>query len=98
MPSGEEINENALEKATAYLDKEKQKFVEAASDDRTTNNTMRHQYRVLSEEEKSQMQQIKDLGLLFDKAVSSLGSKREYSIAKTKIEEAVMWAVKHVTA
>lgn len=93
MPSGEEIydekEKNALEKAKEYISSEK--------DERITNNIMRHQYRVLNDAEKAQMMQVKDLGLLFDKLISTLGSKREYSIAKTKIEEAVMWAVKGIT-
>lgn len=29
--------------------------------------------------------------------IDSIGQSRELSLAKTKIEEAVMWAVKHVT-
>jgi hypothetical protein len=53
---------------------------------------------VLSDAEKEQMRLIKDLGLEFITCVERLGSSRELSIAKTKIEEAVMWAVKHVTA
>lgn len=57
------------------------KMVDSASDARTANNAVRHQYRVLSDEEKALMVRMKDLAL-----------------AKTKIEEAVMWAVKHVTA
>ena len=90
MPSGEEINEeNSLEKATKYLD--------SAKDERTANNTMRHQYRVLSDSEKALMMQIKNIGLSLDVLITSLGSKREYSIAKTKLEEAVMWAVKGLT-
>nr|WP_280523575.1 hypothetical protein [Pseudaminobacter salicylatoxidans] len=44
------------------------------------------------------MQEVKDMGLAFHDRVSALGNSRETSIAKTKIEEAVMWAVKHVTA
>ncbi len=72
--------------------------VSSTSDDRTVNNTMRHAYRVLSDEEKASMQKIKDMGLEFHDAVASLGSSRELSLAKTKIEEAVMWAVKHLTA
>jgi len=28
---------------------------------------------------------------------NQLGNNRELSLAKTKIEEAVMWAVKHIT-
>lgn len=30
--------------------------------------------------------------------IEGLGNSRELSLAKTKIEEAVMWAVKHITA
>lgn len=69
----------------------------STSDQRVENNTMRHQYRVLDESEKQQMQDIKDKGLEFYEYLSSLGDTRELSLAKTKIEEAVMWAVKHIT-
>jgi hypothetical protein len=72
--------------------------VPSTSDQRTVNNTMRHAYRVLSDAEKAQMQAIKDQGLAFHDLVGALGNSRELSIAKTKIEEAVMWAVKHLTA
>ena len=72
--------------------------VESTSDERTVNNTMRHQYRVLSDAEKANMQTIKDMGLAFHDFISGVGNSREMSVAKTKIEEAVMWAVKHVTA
>jgi hypothetical protein len=89
MPSGEEIEENALYKATKYLD--------SAKDERTANNTMRHQYRVLSDKEKDQMILIKGHGALLLGVIEGLGSKREYSIAKTKLEEAVMWTVKGLT-
>lgn len=72
--------------------------VESTSDQRTVNNTMRHQYRVLSGAEKANMQAIKDMGLQFHDLVAGIGNSREISLAKTKIEEAVMWAVKHITA
>ena len=71
--------------------------VDSTSDKRTVNNVMRHAYRVLSDAEKAQMQAIKDMGLQFHDLVESVGQSRELSLAKTKIEEAVMWAVKHVT-
>lgn len=71
--------------------------VESTSDERTTNNTMRHKYRVLNEAEKANMSRVKDIGLDFHDFVSGLGSSREIALAKTKIEEAVMWAVKHIT-
>ena len=72
--------------------------VNSKSDDRTVNNTMRHAYRVLNDAEKANMQAIKDQGLAFHELIAGLGNSREISLAKTKIEEAVMWAVKHITA
>lgn len=72
--------------------------VDSTSDDRTVNNTMRHAYRVLTDVEKANMQAIKDEGLKFHDLIAGMGNSREISLAKTKIEEAVMWAVKHITA
>lgn len=71
--------------------------VDSTSDDRTANNVMRHEYRILSEEEKAQMKGIKDLGLEFVRSCNQIGKSRELSLAITKAEEAVMWAVKHIT-
>ena len=73
-------------------------YVDSASDERTVNNTMRHQYRVLTDQEKLSMTAIKDAGehflvTLLDHAPAG----RETALAKTKIEEAVMWAVKGLT-
>jgi hypothetical protein len=72
-------------------------LVDSTSDQRTINNVMRHAYRVLSDEEKITMQAIKDKGLELHDLIESIGSSRELSLAKTKTEEAVMWAVKHLT-
>lgn len=75
--------------------------VDSTSDARTVNNVMRHGYRVLGDKEKADMQAIKDEGLAFWNLLEGVGGikgSREMSLAKTKIEEAVMWAVKHVTA
>ncbi len=71
--------------------------VECTSDERTVNNTMRHQYKVLTDAEKAAMLKIKDDGLALHTYFASLGKSRELSLAQTRIEEAVMWAVKHVT-
>ena len=76
---------------------EEPKKVESTSDARTVNNTMRHAYRVLNDDEKAAMQNIKDLGLEFIELLDTLEGSREISIAKTKIEEAVMWACKSIT-
>ena len=72
-------------------------MVDSTSDQRVANNVMRHEYRTLSAEEKSQMQQIKDAGLMFHNLLTDIGSSREISLAKTKLEECVFWACKHVT-
>jgi hypothetical protein len=71
--------------------------VTSTSDERTANNVMRHEYRVLSDAEKAQMLAIKDKGLELHSLIESVGQSRELSLAKTKTEEAVMWAVKHIT-
>lgn len=71
--------------------------VDSTSDARTVNNVMRHAYRVLTDAEKAQMQAIKDKGLELHSLIESIGKSRELSLALTKTEEAVMWAVKHLT-
>jgi hypothetical protein len=79
--------------------------VAAESDARTVNSTdaggnvMRHAYRVLSDEEKKMMVELKDAGLALWQKIHALeeAGSREISIAKTKCQEAVMWAVSHLT-
>ena len=72
--------------------------VKSESDERTCNNAVRHQYRVLNDSEKAAMLKVKDDGAELIAYLERLGNSRELSIAKTKIEEAVMWTVKHITA
>ena len=72
-------------------------MIESTSDDRTINNVMRHEYRALTDVEKQQMQDVKDAGLRLHVIFGNIGHSRELSLAKTKIEESVMWAVKHIT-
>lgn len=71
--------------------------IDSTSDERTANNVMRHEYRILSEEEKEFMRAVKDKGLSLYQQIDVMGSSRELSLAKTKLEECVMWAVKHIT-
>ena len=71
--------------------------MDSTSDGRTKNNVMRHEYKVLSEDEKAAMKRVKDLGLEMIEFVDSMGQSREFSLAKTKVEEAVFWAVKGTT-
>jgi len=81
--------------------------VPSHSDERTVNNAVRHTYRVLSDDEKRQMQAIKDAGQGFMDLLHIVGgtipgadrfSSRDLSLANTHIEDAVMRAVRHVTA
>ena len=63
-------------------------------------DVMRHTYRELTVEDKAAMTRVKDYGLNFYTYCNLLGGdagSRELSLAKTKIEEAVMWATKHIT-
>lgn len=80
--------------------------VSSTSDARVVNNIMRHEYRVLSDLEKARMSRLKDAGLDLICLLHEIGgtspgedrqASRELSLAQTKIEEAVMWAVKHLT-
>ena len=72
--------------------------IDNTNDERTVNNLMRRQYRVLSDDKQHQIQALKDKGLEFVELLHDAGqTSRELSIAQTKIEEAVMWAVKHIT-
>ena len=80
--------------------------IPSTDDARVANSPLRHQYRVLTEAEKATVGRIKDLGEQFLIELRMAGgvgtsdgrmTSRELSIAQTKIEEAVMWAVKHVT-
>ncbi len=71
--------------------------IDSASDGRTANNAVRHTYRVLTDDEKLQMAQLKDIGAAFIAKCQEIGASRELSLAATNAEQAVMWAVKHVT-
>lgn len=80
--------------------------VDSAGDDRTANNAVRHEYRVLTDDEKTQMVAIKDMGAAFIAMLHSIGgtpggdrfASRDLSLANTHIEDAVMRAVRHITA
>ena len=72
--------------------------MDSTSNARADNNIVRHEYRILTDAEKDAIKWIKDTGSTLISYIDSLGNSRELSISKTKIEEAVMWAVKHITA
>ena len=71
--------------------------IRSESDDRTANNAVRHTYRVMTDAEKQQMVDLKDISAAFIAKCQEIGGSRELSLAITNAEQAVMWAVKHVT-
>ncbi len=81
--------------------------IDNASDERTANNAGRHQYRRLTDAEKAQMQEIKDMGAAFIAKLHEIGgtnpkgaqfASRDLSLANTHAEDAVMRAVRYITA
>ena len=75
--------------------------VDSTSDDRTANNAVRHQYRVLTDDEKAHMQAIKDRGAEFIQyldEITPIGRTRDIQLAIDHIEDGVMRAVRHITA
>jgi hypothetical protein len=73
-------------------------YVDSTSGERVINNVFRHEYRVLSTPEKLSMKTVKDRGLdLFNAIIDHVPAGREQSLARTKLEEAVMWAVRGIT-
>ena len=72
-------------------------MVDAASDERVINNTVRHQYRVLSDEEKAHMVAIKDKTLELVTLIDYIGASADLTVAKRKAMEASFWATYHIT-
>lgn len=54
-------------------------------------------YRALSQAERDMLQEIKERGQAFIAFLDGLGESNATEIARVRAEEAVMWAVKHVT-
>lgn len=65
----------------------------------TTQSTdpMRNQYRILSPYDADRVASVKAIGAAFLATIGGNMPGREASIARTKMEEAVMWAVKGIT-
>jgi len=70
--------------------------IPSTDDARVANSPVRHAYRTLSDIEKRRVSAIKDMGDALLTEISG-DQGREFAIARTKIEEAVMWAVKGLT-
>jgi len=79
---------------------------DSTSDQRTVNNVVGHEYRVLSDAEKAQMKNIKDMGKAFIEALHEIGgteiggdrfASRDLALANTHAEDAVIRACRHIT-
>lgn len=55
-------------------------------------------YRELTQEEQALVMKVKQAAATVGNLLEEAGQSREISLAKTKLEECVMWAVKGVTA
>lgn len=76
--------------------------VDSTSDERTVNNSTRQQYRVLDDNEKAQVDRFKTLGADFiqlceTNKLCKPEAGREFALAITHMEDAVMRAVRGVT-
>lgn len=86
------------------INKYEESIMESQSDERTQNNSVRHNYRVLTDDEKAQMVAFKDAGAAFIAMLHEIGgtkgdnfASRDLSLANTHMEDAVMRAVRHIT-
>jgi hypothetical protein len=62
------------------------------------NDVFRKAYRQLTDEEKVRLERIKDNASALYNGIVEGPPSRMQSLALTKLEEAVMWAVKDITA
>lgn len=58
----------------------------------------RPKYRALTEEEKDLHDGIKDTATFLEELILMTPKSREQSLAITKLEESIMWAIKSLTA
>ena len=72
--------------------------MEYRPEDDADEDVMRMTPRQLNDDDKNKLIAIKGNAASLHGFFGTLGTSRELSLAKTKLEEAVMWAVKHVTA
>lgn len=84
-------------------------MIDSTSDDRTANNSTRQQYRVLTDDEKNDVAQIKTAGADLIEMIAAAGGEcvaeehevmdsRNLELARRHVEDAVMRAVRHITS
>tara|TARA_R100000935_G_scaffold35329_1_gene56052 strand:- start:417 stop:644 length:228 start_codon:yes stop_codon:yes gene_type:complete len=70
--------------------------IKSTDDNRVENSPVRYVPRALNDAEARRVSAVKDIGDAFLTEISC-EQGREFALARTKIEEAVMWAVKGLT-
>ena len=65
---------------------------------KTANDVFRPEHRELDEHEQKAIAEIKKIAAELFTAYEDLNSSRYTSLAKTSLEESVMWATKEITA
>lgn len=60
-------------------------------------DTFRKEYRKLEPREVALVQEVKERADAMLMTLEAIGSGRDQALAKTKLEESVMWAVKAIT-
>jgi ClpP class serine protease len=71
--------------------------VSATGPDRGVNNFGRHSYRKLSEDEATQVKDIKDLTQEFADQIMKTRPSHERDVALDRLAEASMWAIRGIT-
>ena len=69
-----------------------------SSENEASEDVVRHVYQQLTDDQKEQVRRVKDAGQKLIQILGEQGESRELSLAKTKAEESVMWATKHITS
>lgn len=66
-----------------------------------TQDTFRKDYKPLTDEQKDQMKSIKNQAEILEAMINedtTQNNGREMAVAKTNLEQAIMWAVKGITS
>jgi phosphoribosylaminoimidazole-succinocarboxamide synthase len=67
------------------------------SEENQNNDIFRKSYRDLTSDERDAIMKVKNLARIVAEFLDELPASREISLARTKLEECVMWATKSIT-
>ena len=73
------------------------RYIDESKKETKMTNTFRKEYRPLSDEQKQLVNSVKDTAELLMRVFDLCPQNRELALARTKLEESVMWCVKAIT-